>query len=255
MGANTDPDHESNATDRPSLAAMIRDAEARGETEATLIDRVRASYDRELSPRRVSGILEAERERLDRVGSEPAIEDHAPRYVDSEDLASLTDAEFARVIAHLLDERDGHAEVLKGDGEAEDLDPTEEQAGRREPTAGNSAEDDRAGNPHDTDGVEIRWHRSDGDVVLRAFAPEPGRLLDGQLIPRANGHWERGLTEHTGTGDALGPAVVTVADLTPSATRLAVRLGVALYDRADVRRWLEEEKLTPETFGSLIEPA
>jgi hypothetical protein len=48
---------------------------------------------------------------------------------------------------------------------------------------------------------------------------------------------------------------VTVADLTPGAARLAVRLGVELYDRADVRRWLDEAKLAPETFGSLIEPA
>jgi hypothetical protein len=258
MGANTDSDRGGDATDRePSLAALIRDAEARGETEETLIDHVRASYDRDVPRQRVSGLLEAERERLDRVETGPAIEDHAPRYVDSEDLAFLTDGEFARVIAHLLGKREGHAEIVEGNGEAKALDPdsTEEPTGREEPTAGDSAENDRAGNAHDSDGVEIRWHRSDGSVVLRAFAAEPGRRLDGQLVTRANERWERGRTESTGADEPPGRAVVTVADVAPGATRLAVRLGVGLYNREDVYRWLEEANLTPETFGSLIEPA
>ena len=257
MRANTDPDsdREGDSADRdPSLATLIRDAEARGETEATLIDRVRASYDRNISPRRVRGLLEAERERLDSIDTGPIIEDHAPRYVDGKDLDYLTDAEFAHVIAYLVGEREGHAEVLEGDGEAEDLDPTEKPAGRLEMTAGDSSDDDRAGNHHDTEGVEVRWHRSDGVVVLRAFAAEPGRLLDGQPVTRANERRERERGKKAQTSDSLGMAVVTVADVTPGAARLAVRLGVKIYDRADVRRWLDEAKLTPGTFGSLIQP-
>jgi hypothetical protein len=256
MGANTDSDRGGDATDRePSLAALIRDAEARGETEETLIDHVRASYDRDVPRQRVSALIETERERLDRTVPKTAIEDHAPRYVDSEDLAFLTDAEFARVIAHLLGERDGHAEIVGGNGGPEDPEPPEEQAGSGEPTAGDAAEDDRAETITDTEGVEIRWHRSDGVIMLRAFAAEPGRLLNGQLVTRANERWEHNGTEKPGASESPERAVVTVADVTPGATRLAVRLGVELYDRADVHRWLDEEKLAPETFGSLIEPA
>lgn len=253
--------------DRPPLAEYVRDAAARGESKKRLVERVRASYDREIPYRRVRRLVEAERERLDRQDTGLVVEKHPPRYVAIDDLAALTDAEFGRVVAHLLGGREGRAEAVAA---AERADQSE-------------------------DGTEIRWHRNGETTVVRAVAAEPGHVIDGALVRRVceqgrqpNGKNETdALDDGTETGTELGvgsgdendgdgeegdgmrggrddggeehasvdAALVTVADVVPGATRLAVRSGVAIYDRADVRRWLDEARLATGTFGSLIENA
>lgn len=228
------------AEDRPSLAAYVRDAIERGDSEEKLIERVRTSYDREIPYRRVKRLVEAEREHIERSDTAFVVEGHAPRYVAIDDLDYLTDAEFGRVVAYLIGEREGHSEILSA------AKPTEDTG----------------------DGTVIRWQRAEGTMLAQAIAAEPGRVVDGDLVCRVRErdrtvHETNRETEHDGGSedgkregrDPVGTAIVTVADVVPGAARLAVRSGIAIHDRAAVRRWLDEARLTTEPFGSLIEGA
>lgn len=274
--------------DRPTLAEFVRDAVERGDGTEALAERVRASYDREISRRRVRRLVDAERERLEPGDADRAVEVHAPRYVDPDDLSYLTDAEFGRVVAALLGERGGRAAVVTGGKRAASGTDEAETVGK-DGNDGDDAEDDRN---HESVGVWIRWHRGDEPLLVRAIAAEPSRVVTGETVRRvreparpgretrrhterenANGATgERGDAADGDDGDEDGDrepadsngyrkrdpverAIVTVADVVPGAARLAVRTGVEIHDRAALRRWLDEAKLSTETFGSLIEDA
>jgi hypothetical protein len=278
-----------NGDRRPSLAELIRDADERGEGNDALVERVGASYDREIPHRRVRRLVDTERERLAREETGTSVEGHAPRYVDCEDLSRLTDGELGRVVAYLLAELDGRAEVTT-EGSAIDEPGKPDNAGRTDgraetttsernrmdgangveesdDTSGDDSDDEGDANDEagggseagDGEGVEVRWHRDNGTILVRAIAAEPSRVVDGGTVRRAREH---GRSERTGdtNGERDGPeivdtAIVTVADVVTDATRLADRSGVVLYDRATVRRWLDEAKIPVERLGSLIEEA
>jgi len=233
-------DGDRGTVDRPSLAASVRDAIERGDGEERVVKRVRASYDREIPYRRVKRLVEAERERIERADTALVVEGHAPRYAAIDDLDYLTDAEFGRVVAYLIGEREGHSEIVSDTEPADGAD----------------------------DGTVIRWQRAEGTMLARAITAEPGRVVDGDLVCRVRErdrtvHETNRETEHDGGSedgkregrDPVGTAIVTVAGVVPGAARLAVRSGIAIHDRAAVRRWLNEARLTIETFGSLIEGA
>ncbi|PSP43581.1 hypothetical protein BRC68_06580 [Halobacteriales archaeon QH_6_64_20] len=74
-------------------------------------------------------LVDTERERLAREETGTSVEGHAPRYVDCEDLSRLTDGELGRVVAYLLAELDGHAEVTT-EGSAIDEPGKPDDAGR-----------------------------------------------------------------------------------------------------------------------------
>jgi hypothetical protein len=266
---------ERDGDDQPSLARAIRDAKERGEAEADLVDRVRASYDREVPRRRVERLVKVERERLEDTDGGTVLEGHAPRYVDHADLASLTDEEFGRVIARLLGEREGHAEVIPDRKHGVILgseDPgTESRGNEADVTAGNTDDGGLDGFERG-EGADIRWHRAEGTVFVRALAAEPSRVVDGEVVGRARERTRAEREERTapstvasddngdggGTNGAndrgtIDTAVVTVAPVAPGAARLAVRSGVVIHDRTTVDRWLDGVRLSVETFGSLIE--
>ena len=255
---------------RRSLAALVRDAADRGESEAAIADRVRASYERSVPFGRVKRLVAAERERLDRTDDRPIAEEHPPRYADVEDLASLTDAEFGRVIAYLLAERDGRADVVPDAdsgpaGTAEHADDAASTATGDADKGDDGDDGNDGGNTGSgrTQGTSVRWHRGDGigTVLVRALAAEPDRVVDAGVVSCA---CERARSRSIGTAtggcggvaDEAGydrAAIVTVAPVVPGATRLAVRSGTRLYDGSDVRSWLDGAKLSIETFGSLID--
>ena len=174
-----------------------------------------------------------ERERTERAETTLVVEGHAPRYVAIDDLDSLTDAEFGRVVAYLIGERVDQSETV---------------------STADSTEDTGVG-------TTIRWHRAEGTTLVRAIAAEPGRVVDGDLVDRLRetGRTGSGTNRETDRGgeseeyEPISTAIVTVADVVPGAARLAVRSDITIHGRAAVRRWLREARLRTGTFGSLIE--
>lgn len=280
---------------RRTLAELVRAADARGEA----VERVRASYDRDVPPWRVRRLVMAERERMERVTAEPTIKTHAPRYVDLVDLATLTDGEFGHVVEHLLRAIEGPVAPVRGsrrhrdesggavnNGDGEGSDGVGTDDGDDDPNGGD--ENERG------TGATVQWHRDGVTTPVRAVAAEPGRTVDAALVrevserartrpvptvdekraprdaPSGDGEGHRGAesdaragtdrnADDSGTEDRDGsprtsrPAIVTVADVSPGAVRLAVRSGVGIHDRVAVSRWLDEARLSVDTFGSLIE--
>jgi HJR/Mrr/RecB family endonuclease len=198
-----------------SLARRIIEWEDEGKQLSELEDEMSGELDN-VPKRRIRTVLAQEKTRADTLRKIGAKKERSARYIDIHDIDNLTGLQFEKILARILSKVEGDAEVTQGSGDQ---------------------------------GVDILWRKDEGTVVVQAKAYKPGNKATNSSVQQVN----TGAKNHQEKYDVIEEAVITTSDFTESAREAAEFSDVALYNRKDVRSWLNEQKIGLDEFGEVIE--
>ncbi|PSG99199.1 MAG: hypothetical protein BRC29_03675 [Nanohaloarchaea archaeon SW_7_43_1] len=199
-----------------SLARRIIEWEDEGKQLSELEDEISDELEDNVPKKRIRKVLAQEKTRADTLRKIGAKEERSARYIDIHDIDNLTGLQFEKILALILSKVEGDTEVTQGSGDQ---------------------------------GVDIIWHKKEGTVVIQAKAYKPGNKATNSAVQQVN----TGSKNHQQNFNVVEEAVITTSNFTESAREAAEFSNVTLYNREDVKKWLDEQKIGLGEFGKVIE--